>query len=280
MTEQQIAALQRDLLRLGYPLPRWGADGRLGPETRAAVALLEQDRRWTRSSPGTVSRLTLERAAVADPYLRGLDVSKHQGHIDWNAVAAAGYRYAYVKTTEGRSYTDPAAREHVKEAQTAGLLVGAYHYWWIERDPAVQARHAAQVAGDLGALDLPLCLDWEQDHDLSPREVVARLRALLDEVRAETDELPVIYTSRRIIERDASPALLREVPALEECPWWMVAWSTIPRPAPPWEGAWSIWQTGPAQGVPGIVGPVDRNLMHPGAEQTLLPGLEVSCAAA
>lgn len=276
MTTADVAAFQRDLLRLGYPLPRWGADGRLGPETLGAARLLEQDRRWPLSPRGTLAPLTVAMAGTTEPYLRGLDVSKHQGKIDWSAVAKAGYRWAYIKATEGRTHVDPCWAANVRGARAAGLAVGAYHFWWIERDPLVQARHLARVAEDAGPLDLPVCLDWEQDHGLSRTSVEARLFALVEETTAQQHERPVIYTSRRIVERDLPRGLGSDSEvetALSGCPWWMVSWANKARHSLPWGSAWTLWQTGPAQGVPGIEGPVDRNLMRPG---TLLSGLEVS----
>ena len=35
----------------------------------------------------------------------GIDVSHHQGHIDWKKVAAADIDFVYVKATEGATYT-------------------------------------------------------------------------------------------------------------------------------------------------------------------------------
>ncbi len=272
----EVAAYQAELVRLGYPLPKstradGTLDGIVGPEVLGATRLLEQDRRWPLSPRGSIAPETREAASHASEYLRGLDVSKHQGKIDWSAVAGAGYRWVYVKATEGRTYVDPLFEQHAHGAAEAGLSVGAYHFWWPERDPATQARHlAATIKGRSLLLYLPVCLDWEQEHGLSSRELGARLVALIEATRQEVGQTPLIYTSRRIVDRDL-PGLDREAPvgaALASCPWWMVSWSRTQRPAQPWGARWSVWQTGPAQGVPGVEGPVDRNLLRLG---TLLP---------
>src|SRR5207342_1891362 len=39
--------------------------------------------------------------------LPGIDVSRHQGTIDWSLVASSGTRFAFAKATEGRTYVDP-----------------------------------------------------------------------------------------------------------------------------------------------------------------------------
>ena len=47
---------------------------------------------------------------------RGIDASHHQGAIDWRAVAGDGITFAYLKATEGTSYTDPTFAQHRAEA--------------------------------------------------------------------------------------------------------------------------------------------------------------------
>lgn len=61
----------------------------------------------------------------------GIDVSNHNGRINWDKVAADknGVIFVYIKSTEGATYTDPRFVENAKGATTAGLHVGAYHYF-------------------------------------------------------------------------------------------------------------------------------------------------------
>lgn len=64
----------------------------------------------------------------------GIDVSSHQGSIDWDAVARAlGHRgFVFVKVTEGVGFVDKRFRENVRGAADAGLFVGAYHFARID----------------------------------------------------------------------------------------------------------------------------------------------------
>lgn len=61
----------------------------------------------------------------------GIDVSNHNGSINWEKVAAdkKGIKFVYIKSTEGATYTDPRFVENAKGAMAAGLHVGAYHYF-------------------------------------------------------------------------------------------------------------------------------------------------------
>ena len=44
--------------------------------------------------------------------IRGIDVSHHQGSIDWNAIAASGVEFAYIKATEGGDWIDHRFKEN------------------------------------------------------------------------------------------------------------------------------------------------------------------------
>ena len=63
----------------------------------------------------------------------GVDVSDHQGAIDWNAVAGDGIDFAFVRVgnrgyTEGALYADARYAENIEGATSAGLNVGAYFF--------------------------------------------------------------------------------------------------------------------------------------------------------
>ena len=61
----------------------------------------------------------------------GIDVSNHNGSIDWNKVASddKGIDFVYIKSTEGATYSDPRFIQNAKGAARVGLHVGAYHYF-------------------------------------------------------------------------------------------------------------------------------------------------------
>src|SRR5205823_659757 len=59
----------------------------------------------------------------------GIDVSEHQGRVDWRAVAADGFEYAYVKATEGADHVDDDFSRNWTGAATAGITRGAYHFF-------------------------------------------------------------------------------------------------------------------------------------------------------
>ena len=44
--------------------------------------------------------------------IHGIDVSNHQGDIDWNAVRQSNVRFAYIKATEGGDHADETFMLH------------------------------------------------------------------------------------------------------------------------------------------------------------------------
>ncbi|MBV8795476.1 MAG: glycosyl hydrolase family 25, partial [Hyphomicrobiales bacterium] len=63
--------------------------------------------------------------------IHGIDVSKFQGDIDWNAVASSGVKFAWIKATEGGNRADARFQANWSGAKSAGVPHGAYHfvYW-------------------------------------------------------------------------------------------------------------------------------------------------------
>ncbi|KAK0439363.1 glycoside hydrolase family 25 protein, partial [Armillaria borealis] len=59
---------------------------------------------------------------------QGIDVSGYQTSINWNQVVANGVSFAYIKATEGTTYTSPQFSSQYIGATNAGLIRGAYHF--------------------------------------------------------------------------------------------------------------------------------------------------------
>src|SRR5262245_15828853 len=62
-------------------------------------------------------------------YIQGVDVSWHQGAIDWRTLAADDVAFAYIKATEGGDHVDERFAFNWREAGAAGLYRGAYHFF-------------------------------------------------------------------------------------------------------------------------------------------------------
>ncbi|RDB61621.1 glycoside hydrolase [Gordonibacter sp. 28C] len=105
----------------------------------------------------------------------GVDVSDHQGAVDWNAVASDGVEFAMVRVgnrgyTEGVLYADDRYAENIEGATDAGLDVGAYFF--SQAVSVEEAREEAEFVLNLLAgrhLALPVVYDHEPVSDAAGR---------------------------------------------------------------------------------------------------------------
>ncbi len=113
-----------------------------------------------------------------DSPIYGIDVSRWNGTIDWNAVLADGYEFAIVKiggrkmglTGDASLYEDPMYVKNIEGAKAAGVKVGAY--FWCSAVNEYEARQEAIYALSLikkYSLDLPMYYDYEWAQDGSYR---------------------------------------------------------------------------------------------------------------
>ncbi len=93
--------------------------------------------------------------------IRGIDVSHHQGKIDWSIVKSNNkIDFVYVKATEGKNWKDDLYLRNIKEAKKNGLYVGAYHYFTFCRSGRDQAENFINNV-NTDDIDLPPAIDLE-----------------------------------------------------------------------------------------------------------------------
>jgi lysozyme len=205
-------------------------------------------------------------------FVDGIDVSYHQGIIDWQQVPAGGKTFAYVRATAGTLTADTAYTANYWGARGAGLAVGSYHFAnpdFAPNDASNEAtwfmQNAAIWSGDL----LPV-LDLEVSNGLDPASLTAWAQTWLSQVSAATAVRPIVYTNPNFwmtsmadtdwFARNGYPVL------------WIANWTTATAPTVPagnWAGSgWAFWQYTSTGTVPGIPGPVDLDRFN----GTALPG--------
>ena len=94
--------------------------------------------------------------------IAGIDVSKHNGDIDFKRVRDDDYQFVFIKASEGKTYRDDAFDRNYKGAREAGLLVGAYHFFRKNRTGKEQADNFLSAINGK-KMDLPLVIDLEDD---------------------------------------------------------------------------------------------------------------------
>lgn len=184
--------------------------------------------------------------------IRGIDVSHHQGEIDWQRVKASGRSFAFIKASEGADFRDTRFQENWWRARAVGLATGAYHFFTFCSPGQAQADNFLDAAS-LGEGTLPLSIDIEFTGNCSSWESVAsiqrELRVFVEQVESKSGRRPLLYTTEDV-GRELIP------PALQAHPYWIRSLWGEPSPEVPW----LFWQHSATGEVPGIRGDVDLNV--------------------
>ena len=127
----------------------------------------------------------------------GIDVSKHNGDIDFEQVSDDDYQFVFIKASEGKTYKDDAFERNYEQAREAGLKVGAYHFFRKNRTAREQADNLlAAIRGK--HLDLPLVIDLEDDWGngatVSRQTAIDRVMEMID-ILAGKGYRVMIYTN-------------------------------------------------------------------------------------
>ena len=94
--------------------------------------------------------------------IAGIDVSRHNGEIDFSQVRDDDYQFVFMKASEGKTYKDDAFNLNYERAREAGLKVGAYHFFRKNRTGKEQAGNFLEALRGK-TMDLPLVIDLEDD---------------------------------------------------------------------------------------------------------------------
>lgn len=96
--------------------------------------------------------------------MKGVDVSEHNGLVDYEALKQAGIQFVMVRTGFGVSYEDPNFVENVNAAHEHRMLVGAYHYSYAltPQRAEQEAIFVRKMIEDSGVgLEFPVFFDME-----------------------------------------------------------------------------------------------------------------------
>ncbi|SHK77713.1 lysozyme [Actinacidiphila paucisporea] len=152
-----------------------------------------------RSAPGDAKAGTATVTQTA-----GMDVSSYQGSVNWAGAWSKGAKFAYVKATEGTSYTNPAFTQQYNGSYNVGMIRGSYHFALPDVSTgAAQADYFAAHGGGWSkdGKTLPGALDMEYNpygatcYGKTASGMVSWITSFSKEYHAKTGRYPTIYTS-------------------------------------------------------------------------------------
>lgn len=182
----------------------------------------------------------------------GIDVSNHQGDIEWDRVASDDIHFAYIKATEGADWVDQRFAMNWAGAADASVDRGAYHFFTLCRSGEEQAANFLRTVPRDG--ELPPALDLELAGNCGRRPdaaaVIAEVEAFINAVNTATGDGMMLYIGDDFEARYPTRDRF-------DRPLWHRRWYRRPNVGP-----WVVWQVTGMAHVDGISGDVDLNVMR------------------
>ncbi|MBW7572894.1 GH25 family lysozyme [Caproiciproducens faecalis] len=196
------------------------------------------------------------RSASCDVHvvLKGIDVSEHQGLVDWSSVKAAGVDFAILRTGYGNempeTQTDDCFEDNYMAATANGIKVGVYHVSYATT-PEIAVQEAQMCLTILNGrhLDYPVFYDIESniegdaDHaSLTNDQLAAIVNAFCGTITASGYKTG-IYSNTSMFNSKLSS------PSLSGYDKWVAHYYV---PSPGYSGNYTMWQYSDAGLVGGI----------------------------
>jgi len=188
--------------------------------------------------------------------MKGIDVSVHNGNIDWNRVKADGIEFAILRAGYGKlaSQKDKQFENNYNGAKEVGIPVGVY--WFSYAKTVEEARQEAEVCVSILAgkqFEFPVFFDQEDKETLATGKAncSAMVRAFC-EVLEKNGYWVGLYTSRSMLSTHIEDDIKTRY-AL-----WVAEWG----PKLNYNGSVGIWQYSETGKVDGISGNVDLDMVY------------------
>lgn len=192
----------------------------------------------------------------------GIDVSVHQGDIDWQMVKDAGVEFAMIRVGYrtyggGEVKFDDKFAENLKGAREAGIETGVYFFSQATTvDEAIEEVDAVLDAIAPYEITYPVVYDWEIIYDDSARTDDVPVDVLTDccisfcERVRSAGYTPMIYQNKR------TTLFKLDLPRLQDYDFWLAEYGDEPT----YYYDFDMWQYSCTGKVPGIEGDVDLNI--------------------
>ena len=198
--------------------------------------------------------------------IAGIDISHHQGTINWFKVKKSGINFVFVKATEGKDYLDSMFTTYWNELENENIIRGAYHFYSSDDDPLEQANwFVGNVKNFKNALPPVLDIERKGHKNISPDTFEKGVLECLTAIEKLCGKKPIIYSSphfadKYLFDKRFEKYLLWiadydvEEPQIPSC------WRNV---------GWHFWQHTNIDSMPGISTDVDHSFFSQKIESLL-----------
>lgn len=193
----------------------------------------------------------------------GIDISKHNGNIDWNAVKNSGVQYVILRcgyrgSASGVLVEDQKFKSNIQGATAAGLKVGIYFFSQAVNE--VEAVEEASMTLSLikkYRITYPVYIDVESANGradgISKATRTSVINAFCQTIR-NSGYTPGLYANKNWLTEKINTG------ALGGCKIWLAQYVA----APTYGGRYEMWQYSSRGSIAGIKGNVDLNVSYMG----------------
>ena len=193
----------------------------------------------------------------------GIDISKHNGNIDWNAVKNSGVQYVILRcgyrgSASGVLVEDQKFKSNIQGATAAGLKVGIYFFSQAVNE--VEAVEEASMTLSLiknYRITYPVYIDVESANGradgISKEARTSVINAFCQTIR-NSGYTPGLYANKNWLTEKINTG------ALGGCKIWLAQYVA----APTYGGRYEMWQYSSRGSIAGIKGNVDLNVSYMG----------------
>ena len=225
------------------------------------------------SREGKIMSTETRRVVIYNKYDIGIDVSKHNGSIDWEQVKKSGIQFAIIRAGNrgygeaGNMVEDPYFVQNMNGAIANGIKVGVYYYSQaITVEEAIQEAEATlrmiQDNGFAGKLSLPIVIDTEASggraDSMTKEQRTTVVKAFCERIK-QAGYTPMVYANKSWLKNNL---IMSE---LEQYEVWVAHYVKTDDPInnpTDYDGRFEIWQYTSEGSVPGISGNVDIDISY------------------
>lgn len=191
---------------------------------------------------------------------QGIDVSKHNGAVNWGQVAASGMKFTFIKVGSTNSGVDPQFAANITGAQAAGLKTGVYLYSYaVTPEQAVNEANLVLQWIAPYTVNFPIVFDIEDKchKGLSNQQLIDIVNAFCTTIDA-AGYYPMVYSSRN---------MFRDKMANAGWDKWVAQYNS----SCDYNNNVCFWQYSSHGNVGGVGGRVDVNYQYKDYSQLIIP---------
>jgi lysozyme len=261
-----VKNLQQALKDLGYVV---NVDGDFGNETEKVVMQFQKDHNLAVDGVAGSNTLAVINDLQDSEYIGGIDISHHNGTINWNIVPQSQVNFVFCKATQGKSYKDEMLPTNMNELKRLGFIRGVYHFLTFKDVTATdQVNNLLSCGIDFnqpGTLPPVLDVEWQQSESLNQYiknnrgACVKKVKDWLVGIENATGRQPIIYTNSNFWKD-----YLGNPTGFETYPLWVASYRNDEPVLPAGWNDYTFWQFTASGFVTGVNGNVDKNIFKAG----------------